>query len=89
MATRFVTQERLEQIVGDVDPDNLGTILADSKKVFEKIDQEPWITEASLRSWAEGQDMDVDRLNAALNLLRQSGRVSQVQLTESEIPPED
>lgn len=89
MATRFVTQERLEQIVGDADPENLETILADSKKVFEKIDGEPWITEAALRSWAEGQDMKVDRLNAALNLLRQSGRISQVQLTESELPSED
>lgn len=92
MSTRFVTEETLREALGDtVDVDSLiaeelGAILEDAEGIYALVVAEPWLTEAALRTKAEGEGFDPDRVNAALKVLAAAGRIFAVNLTEKQIP---
>lgn len=65
-----------------LDPATAVAQLADANLVYSQVNASPWVSRDSLVSWANkalaGGDGPVNRLNAALALLRQMGLAFQV-----------
>jgi hypothetical protein len=88
VTTRYVNSETLREAIGeaDVDLESLGQVLEDAETVNGLVLDDPWLTEAALRSVAEGVGLDPDRVNAAIAVLVASGQLMAVNLTEKQIP---
>lgn len=59
----------------DVPPEQLEQIAEDANAIYGYVTHQPGVTDGQLRKWAEGRQMDPDRVNAALDLLRSMRRV--------------
>lgn len=91
MATRYVTDDTLREAIGsaDVDAEQFGQVLDDARAIHALIVEEPWLTEAKLRTSAEETGIDPDRFNVARSVLESSARIFAVSLTEKQIPEQE
>lgn len=77
---RYVTDKALEEIpaLQAQEPEQRAQTLADADAVYAYVRRNEWITEDRLRKWAERRDLNPDRLNVALELLAQTGRLTTI-----------
>lgn len=59
-------------------PEQRAQTLADADAVYAYVRRNEWVTEEKLRVWAERREMSPDRLNVALELLAQTGRLTAI-----------
>jgi hypothetical protein len=82
---RFITDRAVDQIAAlqDVPADDRVRTLADADRVYLYIRRSegqrdgvlPGAPEEALRTWGEQNDLDPDRMNLALAILQETGRV--------------
>lgn len=73
----FLTDQHIAELGLPDDPTAARTVLRDSGDTYDYIQANAWIGQADLSKWAESEwgDGAPDRLNAAMAVLTQTGRV--------------
>ena len=78
----FISDERLEAIsaLSGLTAEEKGAALADAESVYRYVrrsegQRDGAVPEDAIREWGEGRDFDPDRLNRALAVLRETGRL--------------
>lgn len=74
---RYITDQQAAKIpaLADLDPAGQALVLADAARVYTRVRRDEWITRDDLATYGEQNDLPPDRLNAALELLTQTGRL--------------
>ncbi len=85
---RFVTDQQAQALpsLRDADAGARDQILSDAAALYEHVQDNAWIDEATLRTWAEARDVGPDRATAALAFLSESGQLLPV--SETPVTPE-
>jgi hypothetical protein len=73
----YLTDTALEAIpsLAALDPAGQTAALADAGVVYAQVKAGPWGSHDALAAWAPSAGLTIDHLNAALQLLRETGRV--------------
>jgi hypothetical protein len=77
---RWVTAEKLAEIgaLANLPEEEVDAVITAAGKLYDEIRAEEWITDGDLRARAETLGIPVDTATAALNMLREEGRVKRV-----------
>ena len=77
----LVTDRELERVfVGDLEPDGVRQVVDDAGRVYSYVRRNEWLDEGELRRYGERNGIGPDRMNRALRLLRETGKLSLVPL---------
>lgn len=92
---RYVTDKRLAEIpaLANLDPDVMSNLLTDAAHIYgflrrSEAQREDWVPDDALRAWADRQGLSPERVNAALGLLQDDGRVVSFEDPAPDITPE-
>ena len=64
---RFITDQQAERYPTLMDAEDQRLVIVTATRVYNYINQNPWITEARLRKYAEDNGIGPDQLNDAMS----------------------
>lgn len=73
----YITDRKLQEIPGLAELDDAGKLqaLQDAERIYRHVRRNEFIDETELRAYGERNDLNPDRLNVALGLLQDTGRL--------------